>query len=273
MPRNKPQCREYRHGKSGQFAYAHVKYDGHFLRCSKGSLGGVIVTSSRPTDLTAECRHVPTMKNLWLRAPNDTVILGELYCPGRPASYVKSAIAQAAWNELRFVAFAIESAPVAMPLEEVRDLCELWGLDFAEFVGADTPNAAARMGRMAVDQEGWVFKNGNMARWHKWKPVLTCDCVVTGTKDGDGKYLGLVGSLELSVYRDGKLVRVGNCSGMDDEMRIWMTENEESLTAGSTVVECEYQYLGSGDHLRHPRFKQLRDDKLPEQCTWEDQFE
>jgi len=67
--------------------------------------------------------------------------------------------------------------------------------------------------------EGWVLKNSNYQDWWKVKPQKTIDCIVTGFKDGNGKYLGGVGALKVSAYINGRLVEIANVSGMSDDVR------------------------------------------------------
>lgn len=276
---SKIKCREFGERCPTQFAYAHVKYDGIFVRCAKDEFGAVRCESSQGTDLTEQCRRVPSMKNLWLRVPPCTTIVGELYCPGSPASEVKSRIAKGRHDTLTFAGFAVETMHEDARLEDVDAMFVLWGVNFARWYsrpGTHDPRMIARMfdrNHFIDDQEGWVFKDGNMAQWYKWKPVRTVDGVITGFKYGEGKFLGLIGAIEVSVYKDSpngtRLVRVANVSGMSDAERVLMTQLEEELVARAAVVEVEYQYVGSGGRLRHPRFKRMRDDKSAEECTWD----
>ncbi len=120
--------------------------------------------------------------------------------------------------------------------------------------------------------EGFVFKNGNLLDWHKWKPVKTIDVVVSGFIDGDGKYIGLIGAMACSVYqhvtignrRRSALVEIANVSGMDDRTRILISDDEEGHLG--RVAEVAYQYVGSKGRLRHPRFMRWRDDKSALDC-------
>ena len=71
--------------------YAHVKLDGHFLRVAKDQFGAVkCYTNHDGAEL--DLAWVPTLKNVWHRVPAGTDLLGELWYPEQPASYVKTAI-------------------------------------------------------------------------------------------------------------------------------------------------------------------------------------
>jgi len=115
-----------------------------------------------------------------------------------------------------------------------------------------------------LDIEGWVLKNRNYFDWWKVKPQKTIDCIVTGFKDGNGKYLGGVGALKVSAYINGRLVEIANVSGMSDDVR-WEINEKEDL---GRIVEIEYQEVGNGGRLIHAHFVRWRDDKPAEQCSY-----
>jgi len=200
---------------------------------------------------------------------HNAAIHGELHAPNQPASYVKHALAEG--HPLTFTPFASNMLNHNAPLESLRDFFEEYDLPFAEF-NRLSPGDAVDLLELPLPRgiEGFVFKNGNLIDWHKWKPVRTADLIITGFKEGDGKYLGLIGALKcsavVSVVQDElRTVEVCNCSGMSDDVRDDITLLGEKLLG--TVVEVAYQYVGSNGRLRHPRFKGLRDDKRPIECT------
>jgi DNA ligase D-like protein (predicted ligase)/DNA ligase D-like protein (predicted 3'-phosphoesterase) len=123
--------------------------------------------------------------------------------------------------------------------------------------------------------------------WLKIKELKTCDCVVFGYRRGEKSRGATFGSLVLGLYgTDGKPVYVGNVgTGFTDEtLRTLMgkfeglktaspvpfaVEEEERVTWLEPKLVCEvaYQVVTRDTRLRMPRFKRLRDDKPPAQCT------
>jgi ATP-dependent DNA ligase len=114
------------------------------------------------------------------------------------------------------------------------------------------------------DAEGVVLKVGHREGWFKVKEVRTADLVCTGVKPGraDGKFIGEAGSVEGSAWREGHLVALGWFSGMCDGER----EDIDGSCVGR-VFEVEYQYVGAGGRMRHPRFVRWRDDKPAAECA------
>lgn len=175
------------------------------------------------------------------------------------------------------------------PLAYARHVAESWGFEFAPFVDAhvyfgDTgfrkkpyvfkdddavENARMRMVTDARNQkiEGWMLKSGGQCgKWFKVKPSPTVDCVVTGWIPAEpGKYEGQIGSLVVSVYKGKELVEIASCSGMTDALRLEMTGDADTLVG--RVAEIEYQIVGAGGRLTHPRFNRWRQDKPAHMCT------
>ena len=81
-------------------------------------------------------------------------------------------------------------------------------------------------------------------------------------------YNGWAGSLKIGVYRDGKVVQIGNLSGMEDEVLMnW--KNYIGKVAEIVAMEImDTEQKG----LRHSRFLNWRSDKNPKDCQYEDIF-
>lgn len=110
--------------------------------------------------------------------------------------------------------------------------------------------------------------------WYKVKAATTMDMVITGYKSGNGKFAGLIGAIEFSRWDEvnEKLVYVGRCSGMSDEVRRDISEHQEEYLGrvievkANDLVGSKRKYLS----CRHPQFVGFRDDKRPEECLGEE---
>jgi bifunctional non-homologous end joining protein LigD len=102
--------------------------------------------------------------------------------------------------------------------------------------------------------------------WFKVKKSATFDCVVTGFTRGKGKYNNHIGAVKFGQYINGKLVELGQASGMSDLIRFDMAANPNNYV-GRVVTIRAMERLRSGS-LRHPIFGGLRHDKKPTECIY-----
>lgn len=247
------------------FQWAHAKLDGNWLEVHPDGRA----LTSHPTDISDKLTGLEWYDTA---AAMGETLYGELYVPDEQTSAVRRCLAHDP-EELRFSVFAFPDRDEDASLRLMAETCERVGLDFAPYMllasvlvaedrvpDESSPAYVLSLLEQGNDDrfEGVVFKDGNTQRWHKWKPTLTLDAVVTDYVLGQGKYFGTVGSLEVSL--EGRVV--ANVSGMDDDVR-------ESLGEGTIgrVVEVAYQRVGTRGRLRHPRLVRFRDDKRPEECT------
>lgn len=195
--------------------------------------------------------------------PEQSSIDMEVCAHGKRASSVPTALAGD--GELRCYPFAVPfwngQDLRHVPLDKIA---QDFSIECNKFDGREDP-----MTLVDDSVEGVVLKDSHYDKWWKVKECRTCDAFVVGDKDGDGKYLGMMGSLVVSVLKNGKPVEVANVSGMSDDERLMLTAMLDDGLLLGRVIEVEYQYLGAKGRLRHPRFVRLRDDKPVDQCTWD----
>lgn len=226
---------------SGQYKYAHLKLDGHMLILEPGYAWTKTMINI-----------LPKLSFLSLpKVPQGIKLHGELWAPKVKASSVKTLINSEDPN-LNFTVWGVEGWAPALALDVVEIKLANLGFQYAPWWYYEQ-----RPMELPDDAEGWVFKNGNMLDYQKWKPVKTVDAVVLDVKPGKGKYAGQLGALIVGI---GDRI-IANVSGMTDAERAEMGAHDIGK-----VVEVAYQYVGDGGRLRHPRFIRFRDDKLPEQC-------
>lgn len=74
-------------------------------------------------------------------------------------------------------------------------------------------------------------------------------------------------------YFEGNLyLEIGDCGGMDEQMREYMSNNKPHLIGKVIEVGCNEVIKKTGK-LRHPRFLRIRDDKVNTMCTFKDHLE
>jgi sporulation protein YlmC with PRC-barrel domain len=246
----RPKIKEYQAGDVAK--YAHLKYDGYFCK---------LVFNDWPRFYSKNDNEfeVGRLSESMFRLPAESIVLGELIAPGKMASYVPTAIKRR--EELRFIAFAVHGIEL---LEETGLWCIKHGIEFAPYYGPRESCGSHWLGEFSGvpdlrGTEGIVFKDGAWTNWRRYKPTKTIDLIVDDITDGDGKYIGLVGSL---VCKTAEGDVVANVSGFTDEERFELSSKDIGR-----VVEVAYQYVGSKKKLRHPRFVRFRDDKGPQECT------
>jgi bifunctional non-homologous end joining protein LigD len=157
--------------------------------------------------------------------------------------------------------------------------------------------------RAAAEQhlEGVVAKSlgsgyvpGERTRdWLKIKTSADVDVVIVGWSEGSGQRAGTIGSLVMGLYEDDELRYVGQVGTgftqdtladvkrrVDEMGSAPPAFDPKVLRAASElrkahwlpprqVAMVEYRQVTSAGRLRSPSFKGLRDDKLPEECTFD----
>lgn len=72
------------------------------------------------------------------------------------------------------------------------------------------------------------------------------------------------------IRTEGKaILEMGECSGIDDDTKQWLTENQQDLILGVIEVGANEQMKKTG-RLRHPRYLRVREDKNWKQCIYKD---
>ena len=102
--------------------------------------------------------------------------------------------------------------------------------------------------------------------WYKKKKSAKFDCVVIGFTKGAGKYNNRIGAIVFGQYVDGKLVEIGQASGMSDGIRSDMSLCPDKYI-GKVITIKGMERLKSGA-IRHPQYIDLNYTKQPEECIW-----
>jgi DNA ligase D-like protein (predicted 3'-phosphoesterase) len=161
--------------------------------------------------------------------------------------------------------------------------------DFIEEKGEDYYKAVLDKGLegvVAKNKESSYEEGLRTGSWRKIKKLKTCDCVIFGYTMGAQAREKTFGALVLGLYnKDGKPVYVGKVgTGFTQEMLGDLMDKFEKLKTDAVpfkpeagdkiswlepklVCEVVFQVVTKDLRLRMPRYKGLRDDKLPGECT------
>jgi len=143
-------------------------------------------------------------------------------------------------------------------------------------------------GVMAKKKDSQYEEGLRTGSWLKIKKLKTCDCVIFGYTKGSESRGGTFGALLLGVYgKDGKPVYVGKVGTgftqetlgiLSDKFRKIKTDDapfkpeagdDVTWLEPKLVCEVAYQVLTRDIKLRMARFKRLREDKPPSECTFD----
>jgi bifunctional non-homologous end joining protein LigD len=161
---------------------------------------------------------------------------------------------------------------------------------FAEQEGEAYYEAAVKKGLEGVmaKKKDSPYEPGIRSRnWLKIRKLATCDCVIFGYTKGEGSRNETFGSLVLGLYEGEKPVYVGKVGtgfSQEDLEALMKTferlETQKRILPANVVVageviwlepklvcEVTYQSVTRDGKLRMPRFRILRLDKKPNECT------
>ncbi len=243
------------------YEYAQAKCDGNRVIVVKHE-GHTRVFTTQGIDISEQIRACEWYSRLHQRLPEGAWVDGEIYVEGKGREAVKTSLA-ADGIGLSFGGFGTSELAWNTPPGAI--VAFFGGIDvpMLPIIRTTDPDAAlAGMRELGTHWDGVVLKCGQYGAWAKHKFQRTIDLVVMSTKPAkEGKFFGMVGSLEGCVVHDGKMYTVANVSGMDDTVRASLSDNDIGR-----VMEVEYERVGSGGRLQHPRFLAWRDDKPACDC-------
>jgi DNA ligase-1 len=154
--------------------------------------------------------------------------------------------------------------------EHVKFVVPIQVARYSEFEIVHKINLAAGCDGTVLKRKDSLYEFKRTKTWLKVKPVLDCDCLVVGMKEGTGKYKGMLGALEVVPEACVKDERTGEhfgpttfVSGMDDDCRRawWEQRNMKQLGIINKWIEVSYRKINPSGRLVEPRFVRIREDK------------
>lgn len=300
---------------------AQPKKDGAFYQLEKTKNGEVYLfsrsISKKTGELSQKIENVPHLKEWATQIPNDTILIGEIYYPGKKSndttkimgSLPDKAIArQKEWGLIHYYIHDIIRYDGKDYMEKGFEeryslLCEkidisLTNPDWLEIAKSKTgfDMYETILSWIQAGEEGAVVKLKSGLYVPGKRPTYNfkikeetndIDLVITNLIDPvmeyTGKeietwpywiddmpvtkayYKGWKGSIEVSGYKDGKLINVGTVSsGITDEMKEDMAKNPDKYLG--EVCELQAMSWTADGALRHPRFIRMRPDKNANEC-------
>lgn len=267
----------------GMRAIVHITSDG--LRIYSRSAG--VGDPTQPLEKTASLPHLATLKFLGLEG---TVLDGEILALGKDSAELSGLVHRKdvdsdntkvklfVFDILSFSGKKITDRPLRHRLSELLQISpKLQSEHIAILPYSTTPAQKRKLYDkvIATGGEGIMLKNLDASyiegerpshTWYKAKKSATYDCVITGFSTGKGKYNTQIGAVKFGQYVEGKLIELGQASGMSDDIRRDMSINPKKYL-GKVVTIKGMERLKSGA-IRHPQFGGMRADKHPLQCIW-----
>lgn len=267
----------------GMRAVVHVTASG--LRIYSRSAG--VADPSRPLEKTSALPHLAALVFPELIG---TVLDCEILIPGKDSAEIagmihrkqpssgQSKVHLFIFDVLMIRGERITNRSLKQRLAELLEISTKVDSEYIHFLSYAVTTAQKRSlynRVIATGGEGIMLKNLDAPyiegerpsnNWFKAKRSATYDCVVIGFSKGRGKYNTLIGAVRFGQYVDGKLVELGQASGMTDEVRQEMSINPKKFL-GKVVIIKGMERLKSGA-IRHPQFAGMHEEKHPLQCIW-----
>jgi len=85
-------------------------------------------------------------------------------------------------------------------------------------------------------------------------------------------FMGWIGAIKFGKYKNGKLIELGQTSGIEDEMKELLSDGRHEIKKeyiGQVMEIGAMEQIKKSGAYRHPRFIKLRPDRDAESCIWE----
>ena len=264
----------------GMRAVVHITRSG--LRIFSRNAG--VNDPKRPLEKTSSLPHLASIKIAKLVG---TILDCELLAPGADSASIAGRVNSGdnshtvhlyVFDVLAFCGIETTFSALSKRLILLNSITPIISSEFVHVLPwAESTLAKTTLYKEVMDSksEGLMFKNLHASyekgarprdNWIKFKKEASFDCVVMGFTTGKGKYNTHIGAVRFGQYVDGKLVELGQASGMTDEIRREMTISPGAYL--DKVITIRGQERLKSGAIRHPRFIGLNTTKRPQECIW-----
>jgi ATP-dependent DNA ligase len=108
------------------------------------------------------------------------------------------------------------------------------------------------------------YEGKELSSWKYWEDDPVTNEPIPVTK---AYAMGWIGRIILGAYVDGTLTKICTAAGFKESLQEDMTNNPDSYIG--RVARVDFMELTTDGFPRHPTFKDMHEDKMPEECTWE----
>ena len=119
-----------------------------------------------------------------------------------------------------------------------------------------------------------IFNSMEETLWHhtftKLKPLLELEVIVLGYNKGKKgtKVEGMLGSFDVGLYKDGRMMHMGKVPTMTDKERKYWTKRMIAKDNNLYVIQIKADAVTKKNKFKFPRYVRERTDKLAKECTW-----
>ena len=105
------------------------------------------------------------------------------------------------------------------------------------------------------------------SRWKIYKELQSFFAIIIDVLEGKGKFENMCGALEVGQFKKGKMTHITNVSGMTNDDRIRFFEDKKQFIG--KIIEIKALRKTKSNFIE-ARFSKLRDDKVPQDCVFEE---
>lgn len=135
--------------------------------------------------------------------------------------------------------------------------------DYSAFAAIHAHNLASGCDGTVLKHRDSLYEFKRTKTWLKVKPCLDADGLVVGMKEGEGKYKGMCGALEVipEAELQGKGISTFVSGMVDEQRQCWWNHRASPTTIIGKTIEVKIRGVHPSGRWIEPRFHRIREDK------------